>query len=71
MLDTTVATVVPAAMRARRSFAALRVTNSTVQVGTLGTPYGVDNEEEGLPLFLCRRPVEQLRDVWEDVRHYN
>jgi 4-amino-4-deoxy-L-arabinose transferase-like glycosyltransferase len=41
------------------------------RVGTIGNPYGVDNEEAGLPLYLCLEPQRQLADVWEAVRHYN
>ena len=41
------------------------------QVGVISNPYGVENEEAGLPLFLCLEPDRQLNDVWEEVRHYN
>ena len=41
------------------------------QVGTITNPWGVQNEEQGLPLFLCRTPARQLGDIWDDVRHYN
>ncbi len=42
-----------------------------VVVGTIGNPYGVENEEAGLPLSLCRRPIHPLRDIWPSARHYN
>jgi hypothetical protein len=41
------------------------------QVGTLGNPYGVENEALGRPLWLCIEPEGQLADIWESVRHYN
>ena len=41
------------------------------QVGTISNPYGVENEELGLPLYLCLSPTSQLSDVWEFVKHYN
>ncbi len=44
---------------------------TTVQAGTITNPYGVENEEAGLPLFLCLAPERQLADIWDDVRHYN
>ncbi|MDF1596373.1 MAG: glycosyltransferase family 39 protein [Acidimicrobiia bacterium] len=44
---------------------------TTVQAGTITNPYGVENEEAGLPLFLCLAPEGQLADIWDQVRHYN
>ncbi len=41
------------------------------RVGTIGNPYGVENEEYGLPILLCRTPQRQLAAVWDDVRHYD
>ena len=41
------------------------------QVGTIGNESNVDNEERGLPLYLCLEPEGQLADYWEDIRHYN
>lgn len=41
------------------------------RVGTITNPYGVENEEAGLPLLLCLDPDRQLADIWPDVRHYN
>jgi 4-amino-4-deoxy-L-arabinose transferase-like glycosyltransferase len=41
------------------------------QVGTITSPYGVENEEAGLPIYLCLAPDKQLSDVWDQVRHYN
>lgn len=41
------------------------------RVGTISNPYGVDNEESGLPLLLCAEPRGRLKDVWDEARHYN
>ena len=41
------------------------------QVGQIGNPYGVENEEAGAPLFLCLDPARQLADVWAELKHYN
>lgn len=41
------------------------------QVDTIVNPHGVENEEYGLPLWLCLAPARQLADVWDEVRHYN
>jgi 4-amino-4-deoxy-L-arabinose transferase-like glycosyltransferase len=48
-----------------------RICPATVQAGTITNPYGVENEEAGLPLYLCLAPEGQLSDIWADVRHYN
>ena len=41
------------------------------QVGEISNPYGVNNEENGLPLWLCLDPDRQLSDIWPQVKHYN
>ncbi len=41
------------------------------EVATISNPYGVANEEAGLPIFLCLDPATQLSEVWPEVRHYN
>lgn len=33
--------------------------------------FGVDNEEQGYPLLLCRDPHRSLAEVWDQVRHFN
>ncbi|MDH3295091.1 MAG: glycosyltransferase family 39 protein [Acidimicrobiia bacterium] len=48
-----------------------RICPATVQAGTITNPYGVENEEAGLPLYLCLAPEGQLADIWAEVRHYN
>jgi hypothetical protein len=48
-----------------------RICPDVIQVSSIGNPYGVENEEAGLPLFLCLTPESQLADIWEGVRHYN
>lgn len=41
------------------------------KVGTISNPYHVENEEAGLPLYLCLSPESQLADEWAFVRHFN
>jgi hypothetical protein len=41
------------------------------QVGVISNPYGVENEEAGLPLFLCLDPRGQLADIWDEAKHFN
>ena len=48
-----------------------RICPDVRQVGVITNPYGVENEEYGLPLWLCLEPTGQLADIWDDVRHYN
>ena len=48
-----------------------RICSGTAEVGRIDNPYGVQNEEAGLPLFLCLDPERQLSQIWDDVRHYN
>ncbi len=48
-----------------------RICPDVARVGTITNPWGVQNEENGLPLLLCTDPVGQLADVWDAARHYN
>ena len=48
-----------------------RICPNTFEAGTISNSYGVQNEEAGLPLYLCLAPERQLADIWDDVRHYN
>ncbi|MEA2002049.1 MAG: glycosyltransferase family 39 protein [Actinomycetota bacterium] len=41
------------------------------QAGTITNEAGVDNDENGTQLWLCREPTAPLSSVWDDVRHYN
>ncbi len=41
------------------------------RVDTISNPYGVENEEAGLPIYLCLDPDLQLADIWDSVRHFN
>ena len=41
------------------------------QVDTITNSSGVENEENGLPIYLCMNPSGQLSDVWDQVKHYN
>jgi 4-amino-4-deoxy-L-arabinose transferase-like glycosyltransferase len=48
-----------------------RICSNTTEVGRITNPYGVENEEYGLPLYLCLSPEGRLVDIWDDVKHYN
>jgi len=37
--------------------------------GRLDNGVGVDNEEEGMPLLVCRGPVEPWSELWQRFRH--
>ncbi len=37
--------------------------------GKLDNGVGVDNEEEGMPLLVCRGPVEPWSELWQRFRH--
>lgn len=41
------------------------------QVATISNPYGVENEEAGLPIYLCLEPERQLADYWQSIKHFN
>ncbi|HTN79994.1 MAG TPA: hypothetical protein VMK16_09995, partial [Acidimicrobiales bacterium] len=32
---------------------------------------GVDNDEQGLPIWVCDAPVRPWADMWDDVTHYD
>lgn len=38
--------------------------------GTVTNDAGVDNDENGTPIQLCRSPRASLATVWDDLRHY-
>ncbi len=42
-----------------------------VQAGTITNPWDIENEENGLPLWLCLDPQRSLSDIWPEVKHYN
>ena len=37
--------------------------------GRLDNGVGVDNEEEGMPLLVCRGPISSWSELWERFRH--
>ncbi len=41
------------------------------QLGRIDNLNHVENEELGLPLYLCLEPEGQLGDRWDEFRHYN
>ncbi|MDF0530422.1 glycosyltransferase family 39 protein [Tsukamurella sp. 8F] len=40
-------------------------------VGRLDNRVGVDNEEQGLPIAICRQPTRPLPELWPDFQHYD
>jgi hypothetical protein len=40
-------------------------------VARVDNPYGVDNEEQGAPVWLCRRPAASWAELWPRVKRYN
>jgi hypothetical protein len=41
------------------------------QVGTLDNGVGVDNEEQGNPIVVCRQPKRPWRDLWPNFQQYD
>ncbi len=41
-----------------------------VQAGTLDNGVGVDNEEQGRTIAICRQPRMAWRDLWPQFQHY-
>jgi hypothetical protein len=41
------------------------------QLGRIDNLNHVENEELGLPLYLCLEPEGQIGDRWDEFRHYN
>jgi hypothetical protein len=37
---------------------------------TLYNPYGIKNEEQGQPVFLCRDPVKPINELWRYFKYY-
>lgn len=48
-----------------------RLCTNPTEVGRISNPYDVQNEEWGLPIYLCMEPRRQLAEIWNDVKHYN
>ena len=43
---------------------------SVERVGTLDNGLGVENEEQGQGIWVCREPRASLPEMWRDLRHY-
>jgi 4-amino-4-deoxy-L-arabinose transferase-like glycosyltransferase len=41
------------------------------ELARLDNGVGVDNEEQGNPVFVCRQPREPWHDLWPQVQHYD
>jgi hypothetical protein len=47
----------------------LRYFGSVVQQGQIEHPLA-KVEERGIPIYVCRDPVQPLGDVWDDFKRY-
>ncbi|QFU89000.1 glycosyltransferase family 39 protein [Amycolatopsis sp. YIM 10] len=43
---------------------------SVTRAGTVDNGLGVDNEEQGTPLWICRDPVQPWSRLWPEFRNY-
>ena len=48
-----------------------RFFGSVERVGTLDNGLGVENEEQGHGIWVCRAPRAPLSEMWRDFRHYD
>ncbi len=48
-----------------------RICPNPTQAGRISNPYDVQNEEWGLPIYLCMEPRRQLAEIWNDVKHFS
>jgi 4-amino-4-deoxy-L-arabinose transferase-like glycosyltransferase len=48
-----------------------QVCPQVTQVATIDNGYGVENEEQGYPIYLCLQPTASLSTVWGRLRRYN
>jgi hypothetical protein len=44
---------------------------SVRRVGAITNRWNVENEEEGLPIWIVSDPKESWQDLWSQVRHYD
>ncbi len=45
--------------------------SSCTRVGTLDDRVGVDNEEQGRPIDVCRYPKRPWHEIWPAFQHYD
>jgi hypothetical protein len=43
---------------------------SCQQVGSLDNKIGVDNEEQGIKITICRTPTSPWSSLWPSFQHY-
>jgi hypothetical protein len=36
----------------------------------ISNPYGIENEEQGQPVYLCRNPVKPIKELWAYFKYY-
>lgn len=50
---------------------ASRLFASCTKAGEVDNTYDVDNEEQGLPIHVCRDPLQPWREIWPRFQHYD
>jgi hypothetical protein len=40
-------------------------------VGTITNPWNVENQEQGLPIWIVSDPKRSWKDLWSQARHYD
>jgi hypothetical protein len=41
------------------------------RVGTISNPWNVENQEQGLPIWIVSDPKQSWQDIWSQARHYD
>ncbi len=41
------------------------------EVASLTTPFGVENDQSGSPIWICPEPTGSLADIWDNLKHYD
>ena len=44
---------------------------SVRRAGTITNPWGLDNDEQGLPIWIVSDPKQPWPEIWEQARHYD
>jgi hypothetical protein len=39
-------------------------------MATIRNPYGIENEEQGQPVYICRNPVKPIKELWSYFKYY-
>ena len=41
------------------------------RVGAITNPWNVENQEQGLPIWIVSDPKQSWQDLWSKARHYD